>query len=231
MKNLSLICICAACLSACSSPSQFSGMVAGASLGTVIGGSVGGIVGGYRGHQLGTVVGMIAGSAIGSAATAPRGTHNGETDDTPDGYEPRTPQHNTTGETDEWREEEEHRSAAATADDAPLRLRNLRFVDATRNQRLNREETGEIIFELMNTTRRTLHNVVPYISELNGNPHIYLSPSTKIERIRPGEGVRYTVAVKTDKRLKEGTARFRIAVSCDGADFVTLREFELPTEK
>lgn len=110
-------------------------------------------------------------------------------------------------------------------------LRNLRFIDETRNQTLNRRETCELVFELMNVTNRPLHNVVPYIAETNGNPHIYLSPSTRIERINPGEGIRYTAMIKTDNRLKAGTARFRIAVSCDGQDFVTLREFELTTAK
>lgn len=213
-------------------------MVAGASIGAVLGSSIGALTGGHRGYHLGTVVGTVAGATAGAIATAPRQpdyTDRGGDDDT---YEKQAPTRRRSQEYDDRCEQtgdrrvaETHGETPVSASASPLTLHNLRFVDGTRNQRLNREETCEMVFELMNHTHHVVHNVVPYISETNGNPHIYLSPSTRIEQIAPGEGVRYTATVKTDNRLKPGTARFRIAVSCNEDDFVTLREFEIPTEK
>lgn len=230
MKCSVIVCVCGLLGAACTSSTQFSGMVAGASLGSVLGSNVGALVGGYRGYHAGSLAGAMVGAAVGHVATATVGRKvSREMNEARERRRPADDTYSVEPEND--RSAGEYRVPSSTGADAPLALHNLRFVDATRNQRLNREETCELIFELMNTTRHTLHNVVPYISEINGNPHIYLSPSTRIERIRPGEGVRYTALIKTDRRLKAGTARFRIAVSCDGQDFVTLREFDLLTEK
>lgn len=231
MKVPVFVCICGLLGAACTSSAQFNGMVAGASLGSVLGSSIGSLTGGYRGHHIGTLAGAVVGGAVGSAAgTMASKTVARKMDEARDSQNRTDDVYSV--EADAGRSVEENRMASSSVGtEAPLLLRNLRFIDGTRNQKLNREETCELIFELINTTRHTLHNVVPYISEINGNPHIYLSPSTRIEHIRVGEGVRYTAIIKTDKRLKAGTARFRIAVSCDGQDFVTLREFDLPMEK
>ncbi len=226
MKRLRFIWVAVlgtALLSGCTSDRQFSGMVAGSSIGAMLGGSVGGLMGGWRGHDVGTIIGTLAGGAVGAAATAERAPRSSDSDEEMYADYPPSPA-------------DERRSDASVvveedASTSPLILRRLRFVDEGRNRQLNRRESAKIIFELLNISPRTVHNVVPYIAEANGNTHIYLSPSTRIESIRPGEGVRYTAAVRTDGRLKEGTATFRIAVSSEGGEFVTLRRFDLPTAR
>ena len=73
----------------------------------------------------------------------------------------------------------------------------------------------------------TINNVVPYIHELNGNAHLIISPSTRIESIANGDAIRYTATIRADNKLKEGTAVFRIAVSTEEEEFVTLRDFSI----
>lgn len=120
---------------------------------------------------------------------------------------------------------------ALSAASSPLVLRNLRFVDDGGNQTVNRNEDCKIVFELANTSGSDQYDVVPYVYELTGNKHIYISPSTRIEVVKAGDVVRYTCTVRADKKLSAGTLTFRIAVSYGDSDFVTLRDFSLPCAK
>lgn len=117
--------------------------------------------------------------------------------------------------------------AGQQAAECPLQLRNLRFVGEDGNQTINRGETCKIIFELANTSGRTITDIVPYVFETNGNEHLELSPTARIESIRNGDAVRYTAHVKASSKLKAGTAYFCIQVSTEGGDFVTLRTFSV----
>jgi len=114
---------------------------------------------------------------------------------------------------------------------SPFVLRNLRFVDEGKNQIINSNESGQIIFELTNTSDSTLLDVVPFVCEVSGNEHINMSPSTRIASVKSGETVRYTCHLKTDGKINVGTLTFRISVSSADTDFYTLREFSLPTGK
>jgi len=112
-----------------------------------------------------------------------------------------------------------------------LTLRNLRFVGEDGNQAINRGETCKIIFELANSSGRTVTDVVPYVFESNGNDQLEISPTARIESIRNGDAVRYTAHVKASQKLKDGTAYFCIQVATDGGEFVTLRTFSVATAK
>lgn len=224
-------------LMSCGSAQQLQGVSAGTTIGTVLGSSIGGIMGGFRGHDVGTLVGAVAGGAVGAAITAPRERRKS--------VEPDAMVSERTAKKHSKKSSVSSRSAMtgaegssgvtvttpASAVESPLVLRNLRYIDDGHNQILNRKESSKLIFELVNSTHIPVTGVVPYVSEANGNEQVYISPAMRIERIEPGEGIRYTVEIKGGNRLKAGTAVFRIAVSCDDGPFVTVREFTLPTDK
>lgn len=242
-KNITSILVIALMLSACSSPE--SGAINGASFGSIFGGALGGIIGGPRGHNIGTMVGLITGGAGGAAVGAQQRAERREraltrAEDERQRYEqtePVQPQRRST-----MRKRNRNRdipnerydatpidvaNEPATTSASPLQLRNLRFIGENGNQTIDRGETCQVVFELANSTGRTINNIVPYIHELNGNEHLAISPSTRIESIANGDAIRYTATIRADNKLKEGTAVFRIAVSTDEEEFVTLRDFSI----
>ena len=221
-QTITSILILALTFTACSTTEQ--GAVNGASFGAMFGSAIGGIIGGPRGHDIGTMVGMVAGGAAGATIG-----HQNEKQ-TYEKYQKRKAERTVTVN--------ERKSPSTQSDvpvvegnESPLTLRNLRFIGEDGNQAINRGETCQIVFELANLSEETVYDVVPYVSEMNGNDHLRISPTTRIESINHGDAIRYTATVKADNHLKEGTACFRIAVSTEAQEFVTLKEFSIATEK
>lgn len=110
-----------------------------------------------------------------------------------------------------------------------LEIRNARFVDSNRNNRLNRNEVCKLIFEIYNTSDHSMTDVVPLVVETDGNKHIYISPSIHIEKIDAGRGIRYTAVVKADRELKDGNARFCVAAIQGNRSISKISEFDIPT--
>ena len=115
---------------------------------------------------------------------------------------------------------------------ANLEIRNLRFVDDNMDNTLSADETCKIIFEIRNTSNSTLYDVQPIVEEISGNRQILVSPGVHIERIAPNNGIRYTAMVKANKRLKNGTARFRIcAIQGDNRVISKIHEMNVRTAR
>ena len=112
-----------------------------------------------------------------------------------------------------------------------LEIVNARFVDANKDNKLNRGETCKVIFEIMNRGTKPVYDVVPTVVETTGNKHIAISPSIHVERIDAGRGVRYTAMVKADSRLKNGEARFCVSVLHNGSSISKINEFIIPSSK
>ena len=110
-----------------------------------------------------------------------------------------------------------------------IEIRNARFVDDNEDGKIQRDEICKIIFEVINRGNQPLTDVVPTVIETNGNRHIFISPSMHIESIAPGKGIRYTVVIKADNRLKEGNARFCVSVIQGGKAISKVSEFNIPT--
>lgn len=225
MKKLTTACM--ALLIVLSSCTTGQGAVSGASLGGMFGSALGGILGGPYGRDLGTMVGMVAGGATG--ATIGYQSEKRRYEQEMGQYNQRASERQARAEA---RSREETRVTIPVETEAPqsmLTMRNLRFIGEDGNQAINRNETCKIIFELANLSGQTVYNVVPEVTEINGNSHITISPTTRIESINNGDAIRYTAIVTADRKLKEGTAAFRIAVSTDGQEFITLKEFSIAT--
>lgn len=237
MKKIVFLLASVLLIQSCTSTS-FRGGSSGMWAGATMGGAIGGLVGGHRGHHLGTVIGVIAGAAAGSiAANAAASAERRRYEEYVSNYDRSSRRSNRNARkvedysNSDYRESVENENRVVNQASCPLVLRNLRFIDDGGNQVINRNEDCKIIFELANSTGADIFDVVPYVYEVNGNSHVTLSPSTRIEVVKNGDVVRYTCSLRADNKLSNGTLKFRISVSCGDNDFVTLREFSLPSSK
>ena len=112
-----------------------------------------------------------------------------------------------------------------------LQIHNLRFIDENRNHILNAGENSKIIFEIMNEGSEIAYNVIPSVTEISGAKQIHISPSILVEQILPGNGVKYTATVSVGKRVKNGTATFRVAVTDTRGQIYDRQEFTLNTSR
>lgn len=112
-----------------------------------------------------------------------------------------------------------------------IEVRNARFVDDNHDGVLSSNELSKVIFEVMNKSNATIYDVQPTVVETTGNKHIYISPNIHVEKIEPGKGIRYTAMVKTDKRLKDGSARFCISVLQGDKLMSKVSEFTIVTKR
>lgn len=191
-------------------------VLVGAAIGSNVGGAIGGLIGdsnggwrgGYRGSAIGTIIGTIAGAAIANAATAPKKQE--EYSYRIERTQPYPPQSG--------------RQPQASAIDH-LRIRNIRFIDDSRNHVINSGENCKVIFEIMNEGNKTAYNVVPVVVETTGMKRIYISPSVMIEQITPRNGVKYTANISAGERIKTGNVTIRIAIADEYGDEYDWQEF------
>jgi hypothetical protein len=113
-----------------------------------------------------------------------------------------------------------------------IELLNVRIVDQREEGVIHAGEQCKVVFEIMNRSRYTLHDIQPMVNELTGNKHLHVSPNLHIESIAAGTGVRYTATVLADKRLKDGQAVLRIAIAHHDREQESLtRQFTLVTRR
>ncbi len=104
----------------------------------------------------------------------------------------------------------------ATSTGGRLDIRNVVFTDSSADNVLHGGEFGKVVFEIYNNTGAAVYNFEPSVVEADGNKRIYISPSVRVERIDPGQGLRYTASVKADRRLKTGQIRLLVSAQKDG---------------
>lgn len=112
-----------------------------------------------------------------------------------------------------------------------LEILNARFVDDNQDGALSRNEIGKVIFEITNSGKQAVSDVVPTVVVVSGNRHIYVSPSLHIESIAPEGKIRYTAIVKADGKLKAGSEKFALSVLQGGNKISDVVEFDIPTKK
>jgi hypothetical protein len=111
-----------------------------------------------------------------------------------------------------------------------IEIRNPRFVDDNHDNILRSNELSKVIFEVVNTSSRTLYDLQPTVVEASGNKRIYISPSVHVESLAPGAAIRYTAMVKAGK-IKDGTATFCLSVLQGGQAMSGVTEFSITTRK
>lgn len=232
-KGLLFVLGTAIMVSSCSSNTAV-GAYTGSQFGHVIGSAIGGISGGWRGHHtgalIGTIGGMVAGAAIGAAVdqaqenrteqAAERQHHD---------INRRTPHNNDSGYDPLGRGNDR---ITFTNDDSPLEIRNAMIVESRHDGVLTRGEECTVMFEIMNTSNKTVFDIRPIVEDVTGNKHIKISPNLQVESIAPHQGVRYTATILADKKLKDGEIQVLVGVA-QGQQEITsqTRRFTVPTAK
>ena len=229
-------------LSSCSSNTG-AGAYTGAQFGSILGSAIGGISGGPRGSDIGTIVGMAGGAMIGGAiGNAADQKARGEMDND----NPSNSGYDSTNSGDDRIDFDggdatsgnyEYKQPSSPADNvythsAPtVEIRNARFIDADGNDTISRGEMCKVVFEVYNNGLQPVYNVVPTVAEMTGNKHIYISQPICVEKIEAYKGVRYTVMVKADNRLKDGTIKLCCSVLQNGEAISKVTEFNVETRK
>ena len=218
--------VIAACLGSGCGTSNMAGdpnaILGGAAIGNSLGGAIGGLIGdnghgwrgGYRGSAIGSIVGTVAGAAIGSALTAPKPPKE---DYPTEAYPP----YANTPAADSYH----------SSEIAQLRIRNIRFIDDSRDHALGPSEQSKVIFDIINDGERAAYGIVPVVVETTGMKNIFISPSVMVERILPGGGVKYTATVGAGKRLKNGSITLHVAVADNNGQEYDWHEFSIETRK
>ena len=238
----------------------YAGGSIGSILGSAIGGLSGGPRGSDMGTIIGMAGGAVVGAVIGSQADQaqaereaayqqdrverrsgyPSVTDNPEIFDSNNGGDDRLYDFKGKDYTGDYSAQQPTTSMpTATVEElgarffysSTLEIVNARFVDDNEDNCLNRNETCKVIFEIVNRGHEPVYDVVPTVVETTGNKHIFISPSIHVEKISPGSGVRYTAMVKSDRKLKDGMARFCVSVIHEGKSISKVNEFNIPTKR
>ena len=244
MKKFIVISLAGAMLlSSCSTTE--SGASNGAFFGSILGSAIGGITGGYRGSDIGTIVGMAGGAVVGAAiGQASEKEEQRKYDEyirrrnDQSGFDPNN------GGDDRIVMEEEVPSQTVTLDELKrmegfnvninesIHLRHEDFSDANGDGFITPGEECKVSFEIMNNSDVEIFDVIPTVIETTGNKHIHISPTVRIESIRPHQGVRYTATVLADKRLKDGNAVIRVTVTQGRNDIASMaKEFNITCKR
>lgn len=186
----------------------------GASIGGIVGSIIGGNMGGYNGSSVGALVGTLAGAAVGNAATTPKEATDRLIIDNGYGLEI-------------------YESEQAPFQEIPqldVRIKDIRFIDEGRNQVIDAGEQSKIIFDVVSLAKLPLHGVTVYVEEISGIKHLEISSTLQISSLLPGSKIRCTAIVSAGKKLKTGTAVFRIQACQQNGSCSPLREFSLPLQ-
>ena len=229
-------------LSSCSTTE--SGASNGAFFGSIIGSAIGGISGGHRGSDIGTLVGMAGGAVVGAAiGQASEKAEQRKYDEymrrrTDSGFDP-----NNIGD-DRIVMETEVPSNTVSLDELKnmtgynvninesIQLRHENFTDANGDGNISPGEECKVSFEIMNNSDVEIFNVIPTVIETTGNKHIHISPTVRVESIKPHQGVRYTATILADKRLKDGNAVIRVTVTQGQNDIASMaKEFNITCKR
>ena len=255
MKKFIVISLAGAMLlSSCSTTE--SGASNGAFFGSILGSAIGGITGGYRGSDIGTIVGMAGGAVVGAAiGQASEKEEQRKYDEymrrrnDQSGFDPNNGGDQSgfdpnNGGDDRIVMEEEVPSNTVSLDELKrmegfnvninesIHLRHEDFSDANGDGFITPGEECKVSFEIMNNSDVEIFDVIPTVIETTGNKHIHISPTVRIESIRPHQGVRYTATVLADKRLKDGNAVIRVTVTQGRNDIASMaKEFNITCKR
>ena len=247
MKKILVISACSLMLLSSCGTYTATGAYTGGSFGSIIGSAIGGIAGGPRGSDIGTLIGMAGGAAVGAAVGS--AVDKAEQQKYEDyraarqqrAIEQRQPQtyqsyNDENGADDRLYGFDENFNSTSTVNVSTalptIEIRNPRLLDASRDGELSRGEEARMVFEVFNVSSKPAFGVLPTVTEVTGNRHIRISENVLVESIQPGKGIRYTAVIKTDDRLKDGEAEFRIGVMQRNKEIPSQsREFRIKTNK
>ena len=214
---LSATILFASCASGGNSTQVFAAM-SGLNAGATLGGAIGGLTSrSPRGYHMGTTIGAISGAAIGAMATMPRKKRS----ETVETYE--APQR---------KRGPFSQSATLSGMRRDIRVTNVTFRDSSGDGVLQPGETAIISYDIINVTPRAINLLVPRMELSSRAKRIHISPMQNIVDVPSGEGVRYSVTLTADSRLKSGSTDLTLYLSSDeGASFTAMNTIQIRTKR
>lgn len=184
-------------------------------------------MGGPRGADKGTIAGMVIGSAIGAATTAQKKKGKAPTIknynyDTDDAY-------NGTGKNSDvqygtYNSPQYQSPYAQHSEVMDIEVSNIHFLDDNNNQRLDYDEKAFIVFDIRNTSSKTLYNITPNLT-CNSKRVVISAPAT-VASLLPGQAIRYKASVIAVRRIKQPHVQFSISFG-QGKQTVVAKTFEI----
>lgn len=197
-----------------------SGLNAGATLGSAIGGLTSRTP---RGYHMGTTIGALSGAAIGIIATTPRSKGRSVENDT---------ETVTTATDDVPRSKGTNNLPALSGLRRDVRVTNVIFTDSSGDGILQPGETATVSYDIINVTPYEIALLIPKLQFSRQSKRIHISPMQNITNVPSGEGVRYSVTLIADPRLKSGITELTLSLSCDDASaFTTMNTIQIATNK
>lgn len=155
----------------------------GGAIGSVAGFIIGDNLGGRNGSFFGSVLGSAAGTAVGATIAAPR------------------------------ENERMSRVPELTASPAPyLVITEIILDDENYNEGIDAGENCKLTFVILNDGDASARYVRPLIAKKKGARQLTISNPIVIDRIDPGESLRYVVGILASSRLKTGLADLEIVL-------------------
>ena len=220
MKRVVLSILSLVLLSGCvtQTSQQVAGTMVGMQLGSVVGRAVGFTTGdSWRSVATGTAVGAVAGAMIGNTVNAPKKTLS---------------EGSSTSSAKKSKQDRRREQMLQAIDEASqqsdVAVGKIQFLPAKSDNTLYEGECAKLSFDIINNSDRTIATVDPLV--VCSNRNIEISPMKRIEKLLPGEVVRYTVSIVA-KKLRSGTASFIVKLSIDGGEYKVMRIDKIATEK
>lgn len=229
-STASILALCSALLfSSCATTNsnRFGAVATGASLGGMFGSSIGGLLGGPRGADKGTIAGMVIGGAIGAATTAQK--KKGKVPTTKDYNYNTDDAYNGTGKNSDvqygtYNSPQYQSPYAQHSEVMDLEVSNIHFLDDNNNQRLDNNEKAFIVFDIRNTSSKTLYNITPNLT--CNSKRIAISAPATVASLLPGQAIRYKASIIAVRRLKQPHVQFSISFG-QGKQTVVAKTFEI----
>ena len=221
MKRVVLSILSLVLLSGCvtQTSQQATGTMVGMQLGSVVGRAVGFTTGdSWRSVATGTAVGAVAGAMIGNTVNAPKKTLS-EGSSTPSSAKKSK---------QDRRREQMLQAIDEASQQSDVAVGKIQFLPANGDNTLYEGECAKLSFDIINNSDRTIATVDPLV--VCSNRNIEISPMKRIEKLLPGEVVRYTVSIVA-KKLRSGSASFIVKLSIDGGEYKVMRIDKIATEK
>ena len=220
LSILSVVMVLASCASGGSTTQVFAAM-SGLNAGATLGGAIGGLTSrSPRGYHMGTTIGALSGAAIGAVATMPR-KKRVETAESAETYEAPKRKRGSFAP-----------SATLSGMRRDVRVTNVTFRDSSDDGVLQPGETATVSYDIINVTPYAINLLVPRMELSAQKKRIHISPMQNIMDVPSGEGVRYSVTLTADSRLKSGEAQLTLYLSGDeGASFTEMNTIQIRTKK
>ena len=220
LSILSVAMLLASCASGGSTAQVFAAM-SGLNAGATLGGAIGGLTSrSPRGYHMGTTIGALSGAAIGAVATMPR-KKRVESAESAETYEAPKRKRGSFSP-----------SATLSGMRRDVRVTNVTFRDSSGDGVLQPGETATVSYDIINVTPRAINLLVPRMELSAQKKRIHISPMQNIMDVPSGEGVRYSVTLTADSRLKSGEAQLTLYLSGDeGASFTEMNAIQIRTKR